>query len=200
MLYKALASSSRAPQLAARAARPVRQLSIKASPGAVPSFVPRHLAGAYTTVSLIPRPVQVGCIQLTFRSFHAHSSKPRHRHDQDRAVLTYSGGQGRAGVELGPNRLIDAGLPSQLSQLGWNVDYDPELFFRDVPYMLDGTGKAKQSDPDIGIMKKPRLVSEVCRLVADKVASVADQGALPLTLGGDHSLVSQLSFYWLGQP
>lgn len=100
-----------------------------------------------------------------------------------------SGGQGRAGVELGPNRLIDAGLPDQLSKLGWNVDYDPSVFFADVPYMLGPDGNAGKEDAPIGIMKKPRLVSEVCRRVADKVAGVAGEGQLPLTLGGDHSLV-----------
>jgi arginase len=55
--------------------------------------------------------------------------------------------------------------------------------------MLDRNGKAQKQDEPIGIMKKPRLVSEVCRRVADKVADVAGMGQLPLTLGGDHSLV-----------
>lgn len=45
-------------------------------------------------------------------------------------------------------------------------------------------------DPDIGKMKKPRLVSAVCERVAKEVGEAAAQGALPLTLGGDHSLVS----------
>jgi arginase len=44
-------------------------------------------------------------------------------------------------------------------------------------------------DPDIGRMKKPRLVSAVCERVASEVGAAAKQGALPLTLGGDHSLV-----------
>ncbi len=45
-------------------------------------------------------------------------------------------------------------------------------------------------DPDIGNMKKPRLVSAVCERVKDKVHANAEKGFLPLTLGGDHSLVS----------
>ena len=45
-------------------------------------------------------------------------------------------------------------------------------------------------DPDVGKMKKPRLVSAVCERVGKEVGSIADKGWLPLTLGGDHSLVS----------
>lgn len=42
-------------------------------------------------------------------------------------------------------------------------------------------------------MKKPRLVSAVCERVAQEVGSKAKQGFLPLTLGGDHSLVSDMT-------
>jgi arginase len=40
------------------------------------------------------------------------------------------------------------------------------------------------------MMKKPRLVSAVCERVGEKVGEIAKKGWLPLTLGGDHSLVS----------
>jgi arginase len=46
-------------------------------------------------------------------------------------------------------------------------------------------------DPDIGRMKKPRLVSAVCERVGKEVGDIAKKGWLPLTLGGDHSLVSE---------
>lgn len=40
-------------------------------------------------------------------------------------------------------------------------------------------------------MKKPRLVSEVNRRLASRIGEVAKKGWLPVTLGGDHSLVSK---------
>ena len=47
-----------------------------------------------------------------------------------------------------------------------------------------------QSDPPIGILKNPRLVSRVSKAVAEVVGDHARQGQLPVTIGGDHSLVS----------
>ena len=40
------------------------------------------------------------------------------------------------------------------------------------------------------MMKKPRLVSAVCEKVSTEVGRISQKGWLPLTLGGDHSLVS----------
>jgi arginase len=123
--------------------------------------------------------------------------------------LTTSGGQARSGVDLGPNRLIKAGIIPQISNLGWEVHYDSSLTFLDIPYNPlpvnspeatefagDKPVKSKKGfvqkveDPDIGRMKKPRLVSAVCERVGEKVGDIAKKGWLPLTLGGDHSLVS----------
>ncbi|RSH85632.1 arginase [Saitozyma podzolica] len=134
----------------------------------------------------------------------------------DIIACPFSGGQGRSGVDLAPNRLISAGLVDQLQKLGWQVKYESAKSFADIPYNpvptdaqythLAGdkpvnaeefpTPKAsiepvmvqRLPDPDIGRMKKPRLVSAVCERVAKEVGEAAAQGALPLTLGGDHSL------------
>jgi len=89
------------------------------------------------------------------------------------------------------------------------VHYDSSLTFLDIPYNPlpvnspeateyagDKPVKSKKGfvqrteDPDIGRMKKPRLVSAVCERVGEKVGDIAKKGWLPLTLGGDHSLVS----------
>lgn len=51
----------------------------------------------------------------------------------------------------------------------------------------------READPDIGKMKKPRLVSAVCERVGKEVGDIAKKGWLPLTLGGDHSLVCHLA-------
>lgn len=45
------------------------------------------------------------------------------------------------------------------------------------------------NDPPIGILKNPRLVSKVAQAVAEVVGQHAKNGQLPVTIGGDHSLV-----------
>jgi len=112
-----------------------------------------------------------------------------------------SGGQGRAGVELGPNRLMAAGLGNQLKDLGWHVYYEDRSKFVDIPYnqvpSYGETARGEQierlPDPDIGAMKNPRLVSAVNHLLSGVVEEAVRHGTLPLTLGGDHSLVGHES-------
>jgi len=52
-------------------------------------------------------------------------------------------------------------------------------------------------DPPIGILKNPRLVSGVCKELRDVVKSHCEKGQLVLTIGGDHSLVSLVSSFFL---
>jgi len=75
--------------------------------------------------------------------------------------------------------LVNAGLVDQLKKLGWNVIFDGHQQFDSV---------SATSDPPIGKLKNPRLVSKVTQSVAEVVGGYARQGFLPLTLGGDHSL------------
>jgi arginase family enzyme len=89
--------------------------------------------------------------------------------------------QPRAGVDRGPIHLVDAGLQQQLTDLGWNVNFDGHHQFEDID---------AQDDTQLGILKRPRLVSRVTEAVAEVVGGHARKGELPLTLGGDHSLVS----------
>ncbi|WWC90456.1 arginase [Kwoniella dendrophila CBS 6074] len=119
----------------------------------------------------------------------------------------FSGGQGRTGVDLAPNKLIQAGLVEQLTNLGWEVNYNSQEKYIDIPYNpIPPSSSTNQSakvgnisqddtktiqrlpDEDIGKMKKPRLVSSVNKLVSKEVEDIAKKGWLPLTLGGDHSL------------
>ncbi|KAI0728435.1 Ureohydrolase [Fomitopsis betulina] len=91
----------------------------------------------------------------------------------------FRGGQSKEGVDHGPIRLVEAGLPEQLAELGWKVDFDGHHQFAGIDEL---------NDPPIGKLKNPRLVSRVCEAVANVVADHAKRGHLPLTLGGDHSL------------
>lgn len=93
-------------------------------------------------------------------------------------------GQGKAGVEHGPNALVEAGLPRQLEQLGWHVEFTGHQNFEAVapPDLV-------VKDTDLDGMKKPRTVSAITKHVADVVAGHSKAGKIPVTLGGDHSLV-----------
>jgi len=64
--------------------------------------------------------------------------------------------------------------------LGWNVTFNGHQQFR--------TSLTAEQDPNIGKLKRPRLVSQVNQEVANVVADHASKGQLVVTLGGDHSL------------
>jgi len=76
--------------------------------------------------------------------------------------------------------MVDAGLSEQLTELGWKVEFDGHHQFEEI---------SAASDPPIGKLKNPRLVSKVTEAVARTVGGHAKKGQLPVTLGGDHSLV-----------
>jgi arginase len=69
----------------------------------------------------------------------------------------------------------------QLSELGWKVHFDGHHQFEEI---------TATEDPPIGILKNPRYVSRVTEAVARVVGEHASGGRLPVTLGGDHSLVN----------
>ena len=84
-------------------------------------------------------------------------------------------------MDKGPIHLVEAGLIDQLTELGWKVKFDGHHQFEEVN---------EAEDPPIGVLKNPRLVSKVTKAVADVVGAHAKEGQLPVTIGGDHSLVS----------
>ncbi|PPR01500.1 hypothetical protein CVT26_015123 [Gymnopilus dilepis] len=91
----------------------------------------------------------------------------------------FSGGQPKPGVDQGPIHLVEAGIIKDLESLGWKVKFDGHHQFEEI---------SAASDPPIGILKNPRLVSRVTQSVAKAVGGHAAKGELPVTLGGDHSL------------
>lgn len=93
----------------------------------------------------------------------------------------FSGGQPKAGVDRGPIHIVEAGIVQQLEGLGWKVKFDGHHEFEDINSSLT-------SDPPIGLLKNPRLVSRVTEAVAKVVGGHAQNGELPVTIGGDHSL------------
>lgn len=74
----------------------------------------------------------------------------------------FSGGQSKIGVDRGPIHLVEAGLITRLEELGWHVLFDGHHQFEEI---------SAASDPPVGKLKNPRLVSRVCESVANAVGT-----------------------------
>jgi arginase len=87
-------------------------------------------------------------------------------------------GQNRAGVDLGPSAMRVAGLVKRIRRLGYEVtDLDD----------LEIEEPESTPAPD----EKLKYLAEIhaaCERLALEVEKIVDGGALPLTLGGDHSI------------
>jgi arginase len=89
-------------------------------------------------------------------------------------------GGNRRGVDMGPSAFRIAGLGDQIAALGRTV-----VDRGDVPTPIRET--QTPSDPQ---RKYVDAIARVCRLVYDEVRRALEQGAVPLVLGGDHSLAA----------
>ena len=107
----------------------------------------------------------------------------------------FAKGQSKAGTDKGPAALRDGGLSGELQRLGWNVKDYGDL-------MLDTTTSNDEfqienlelpSTTTTSDIKKHNVqhISSVANAVenlSEAVAAVIQDGRLPITLGGDHSL------------
>jgi arginase len=87
-------------------------------------------------------------------------------------------GQGRRGVDMGPSAIRYAGLEERLVGLGYTV--------RD-----EGNVETAVAEATALRDERARFLPEIhdtCELIAARVADAARRGALPLVLGGDHSI------------
>jgi arginase len=87
-------------------------------------------------------------------------------------------GQGRRGVDMGPSAIRYAGLEERLVGLGYTV--------RD-----EGNVETAVAEATALRDERARFLPEIhdtCELIAARVAEAARRGALPLVLGGDHSV------------
>jgi arginase len=87
-------------------------------------------------------------------------------------------GAGRRGVDMGPSAIRYADLAQRIRELGRHVADWGDVRVP-VPEATD------MGDPSCRFLAQ---IKEVCALVADLVSTAADQGSLPLVLGGDHSI------------
>jgi arginase len=87
-------------------------------------------------------------------------------------------GQGRRGVDMGPSAMRYAGLDERLTSLGYRV--------RDH-------GNVETAVPEATAMQDERArflpeIKATCERIAAKIVEESDAGAIPLVLGGDHSV------------
>jgi len=102
-------------------------------------------------------------------------------------------GTSRRGVDMGPSALRVAGLQSHLEALGHRVEDAGNLAVVQPEQKAGGDPRAKYL----------REITNVCTTLADMVCQAAEQGYVPVTLGGDHSVavgsVSGVSEYYRRQ-
>jgi arginase len=87
-------------------------------------------------------------------------------------------GGGRRGVDMGPSALRIAGIGEQIAALGYAV-----LDKGDLPAPIPETQELRDEHK-----KYIRDIAKVCQKVYQSSLSSFDEGAMPLVLGGDHSL------------
>src|SRR5918995_4458762 len=87
-------------------------------------------------------------------------------------------GQGRRGVDMGPSAIRYAGLEERLVGLG---------------YVVRDEGNAKTAVAEATALRDERArflpeIHDTCERIATRVAEATRNGAVPLVLGGDHSV------------
>jgi arginase len=89
-------------------------------------------------------------------------------------------GAGRRGVDMGPSAVRIAGISDQIAALGRAV-----VDKGDLPAPIPETQR-----PADARKKYVREIAKVCQKLRDVALKSLDAGALPLVLGGDHSLAA----------
>lgn len=91
-----------------------------------------------------------------------------------------SAGQGKAGVDDGPDKMLEFGLEKSLEELGWSTAVVEPLQGLDI--------SSYNQDEIINNLKNVSLVSDSCERLFNAVDNAHQQGQFPLTIGGDHSI------------
>lgn len=87
-------------------------------------------------------------------------------------------GSGRRGTDMGPSAVRYAQLQAELEHLGYRVTDLGNVSFPVVERLEEGDPRARYAD----------AIVRVCEEVDRAVTAALRQGALPVVLGGDHSL------------
>lgn len=87
-------------------------------------------------------------------------------------------GQGRRGVDMGPSAIRYAGLEERLTGLGHVVEDSGNV----------AVAIAEATELEDEHARYLPQIAKTCGLIADRVADALDHDAVPLVLGGDHSV------------
>lgn len=90
-------------------------------------------------------------------------------------------GQSRRGVDMGPSAIRYAELQRRLETLGYTVEDWGNI---SVPVMEE----VEDDDPTDGIAHNLHTVGTVCRAIYERGVEAAAANAMPIFLGGDHSI------------
>src|SRR6516162_7129603 len=89
-------------------------------------------------------------------------------------------GAGRRGVDMGPSAVREANLNARLAAIGYQVDDLGNVPVRQAEASPEGHANAKYL---------PQIASS-CQAIASLVEGTLEHGAMPLVLGGDHSVAA----------
>ena len=89
-------------------------------------------------------------------------------------------GGNRRGVDMGPSAFRIAGLGERLTALGMSVVDDGDLVAPIPEIKSEGDPRKKYIEE----------IADVCRRLYEAALAVLEQGAIPVVLGGDHSLAA----------
>lgn len=93
----------------------------------------------------------------------------------------FSGGQPKGGVDLGPEYILNAGFQKQIESLGWQTTIANPLAELDL--------EAKKSNiKDTFHVKNSAIVSQCCKQIFDACSQSLKAQAMPVVIGGDHSI------------
>jgi len=87
-------------------------------------------------------------------------------------------GSGRRGTDMGPSAVRIAGLNTKLEALGYAV--------RDHGYIAVAPPETRSEGDER--LRFGREITRTCLRLRDRVSAILDGGALPIVLGGDHSI------------
>ncbi|KAL6941686.1 hypothetical protein ACO0RG_002823 [Hanseniaspora osmophila] len=115
------------------------------------------------------------------------TAQPHYKHLKEKSVsivlAPFSGGQGKGGVENGPDYMLKHGLEKQLQELGWKTSIKEPL--KDTNYEeLKQTATEKSATSKT---KRGDLVGEATKKIYNTCKNeIGDD--FQLTIGGDHSI------------
>jgi arginase len=89
-------------------------------------------------------------------------------------------GGGRRGVDMGPSAFRSAGLGERIAALGWTVSDKGDL-----PAPIPETRELRDEHK-----KYIRDIAKVCQRLYQTTLASLEEGALPIVLGGDHSVAA----------